>query len=218
MRDRRFLRFPVHRGIGLAALAVAATLLDGCASPPATHWYSLMPSEVVARSGAPAAAGITFVLEPIRLPTQVDQPQWLVQLADGSVALLEQERWASPLRDEFRQALLEELVDGQGAVEARTQPAPAGAPWRIGLDVRRFDSLPGSEARVQGSWTLAAGDARTPSSRCEWLLREPAPGGFAALAAAHRHIVARLGQDIAQALAQARRGESAACPPPDERR
>ena len=97
------------------------------------------------------------------MPAQVDQPQWLVQLGDDSMAVLEQERWASPLRDEFRQALLEELIVGQGAIDARTQPAPGAAPWRIAIDVRRFDSLPGREARIEGSWTITGSDARTPA-------------------------------------------------------
>jgi uncharacterized lipoprotein YmbA len=106
------------------------------------------------------------------VPAQVDQPQWLVQLGDESMAVLEQERWASPLRDELEQALLEELIVGQGAIDARTQPAP-GTVARVAVDVRRFDSLPGREARIQGSWTITGSDARS-SSRCEWLIREPA--------------------------------------------
>jgi uncharacterized lipoprotein YmbA len=177
-----------------------------------------MPTEIAARAAAPAASGIAVVLEAIRMPAQVDQPQWLVQLGDGSVALLEQERWASPLRDEFRQALLEELIDGQGIVDARTQPVPADAPSRIAIDVRRFDSLPGREARIQGSWTITGGGARAAASRCEFLIREPAGGPLAALADAHRRGVARLGAALGQALARGRRGEAPACPPLDDAR
>ncbi|MDQ6640651.1 MAG: PqiC family protein, partial [Pseudomonadota bacterium] len=193
MRHRPFIvrRFvaPPRR----AALALGVLALGACGTAPPTHFHSLMPVEIAVRpsaAGAPAATGIAFVLEPIRLPAQVDQPQWLVQLGDDSVAMLEQERWASPLRDEFRQALLEELIIGQGAVDARTQPA-VSTPARIAIDVRRFDSLPGREARIEGSWTITGGDARSLASRCEWLIREPAAKSFPALAAAHRRAVAR---------------------------
>jgi len=123
--------------------------MAACGTPPPTHFHSLMPAEIGARSTAGAAAGIAVVLEPIRVPAQVDQPQWLVEAGDGSVALLEQGRWASPLRDEFRQALLEELIVGQGAIDARTQPAGVGSALRISVDVRRFDSLLGREARIE---------------------------------------------------------------------
>jgi uncharacterized lipoprotein YmbA len=205
------------RSLRQSGLALGAIALVACGTPPATHLHSLMPTEIAARSGAPAASGIAVVLEPVRVPAQVDQPQWLVQLGDDSMAVLEQERWASPLRDEFRQALLEELIVGQGALDARTQPAAGAGAARVAVDVRRFDSLPGREARIEGSWTIAGGDARA-ASRCEWLIREPAAGSFAALAAAHRRAVARLGAAIGQAIGRARRGEAASCPALDDKR
>jgi len=215
MRPRlHLLRRPV-RSLRRAGLVLGVLALAACGTPPPTHFHSLMPSEVAARSAAPAASGVVFRLEPIRLPAQVDQPQWLVQFGDDSMAVLEQERWASPLRDEFQQALLEELIVGQGAIDARTQPAP-GDVARVAIDVRRFDSLPGREARIQGSWTITGKDARS-GSRCEWLIREPAPGSFAALAAAHRRAVSRLGAAIGQALGRLRRGEAAGCPALDGR-
>jgi len=193
-----------------AAFLSCVLVLAACGSQPPTHFHSLMPTEIAARPGTPAASGVVVRLEPVRVPAQVDQAQWLVQLPDDSMAVLEQERWASPLRDELQQALLEELIVGQGAIDARTLPAP-GAVVRVAIDVRRFDSLPGREARIQGSWTLTGSDARN-ASRCEWLIREPAPGSFPALAAAHRRAVVRLGGAIGQAIGRMRRGEAASCP------
>jgi uncharacterized lipoprotein YmbA len=202
----------VRAALGSAALALAA-----CGSPPVTHFHSLVPDEVAPRvAAARPAASAVIVLEPVRIPVQVDQPQWVVRLPDDTVAVLEQERWTSALRDEFQAALLEELIVGHGAIDARTQPAPGAAPWRIALDVRRFDSLPGREARIEGSWTIQGG--RGAASRCEWLLREAAPGALATLAAAHRRAIARLADAIALAIGRAARGEPTACPPPDERR
>jgi len=210
MRHRlRSIRRPARpwRRVGLL---VGVLALAACGTPPPTRFHSLMPTDIAARPGAPAASGVVVRLEPIRVPAQVDQPQWLVQLGDDSMAVLEQERWASPLRDELQQALMEELIVGQGAIDARTQPAPT-AVARVAIDVRRFDSLPGREARIQGSWTITGSDARN-ASRCEWLIREAAPGSFTALAAAHRRAVSRLGAAIGQALARMRRGEAASCP------
>ena len=220
MRERSSsVRLRPARSLRRAAIALAVLALGACGTPPPTHFHSLMPLEVAARPGAPAAApaaGPVIVLEAIRMPAQVDQAQWLVQLGDDSMAVLEQERWASPLRDELQQALLEELIVGQGAIDARTQPAPGAAATRVAIDVRRFDSLPGREARIQGSWTITGSDARR-ASRCEWLIREPAPGSFPALAAAHRRAVVRLGAAIGQSLARLQRGEAAACPSLDSR-
>ena len=216
MRLRLHLLRRPARSLRRAGLVLGVLALAACGTPPPTHFHSLMPTEIAARSSAPAASGVVVRLEPIRVPAQVDQPQWLVQLGDDSMAVLEQERWASPLRDEFHQALLEELIVGQGAIDARTQPSPGTMASRVAIDVRRFDSLPGREARIQGSWTITGSDARN-ASRCEWLIREAASGSFPALAAAHRRAVTRLGAAIGQALAGMRRGVAASCPAFDSR-
>ncbi|HSC63724.1 MAG TPA: PqiC family protein [Caldimonas sp.] len=216
MRDRLLFLRCRARAWQRAGLALGALLLAACGTPPPTHFHSLMPTELSARSGTPAASGVVVRLDPIRVPAQVDQPQWLVQLGDDSMAVLEQERWASPLRDEFQQALLEELIIGQGAIDARTHPAAGASAVRVAIDVRRFDSLPGREARIEGSWTITGGDARG-GSRCDWLVREAARGSFPALAAAHRRAVARLGAALGPAIAGVRRGDAASCPALDAR-
>jgi hypothetical protein len=209
------------RTLARCATLVGALALAACSAVAPTQFHTLMPGEVAARPNASASApagSAVIVLEPIRVPAQVDQPQWVVRLADGSLAVLEQERWASPLRDELHEALLEELIVRHGMVDARTVPAPAPPPWRIAIDVRRFDSLPGREARIEGSWTITGGAGQRAASRCEWLLREPAGPGMTALAEAHRRAVVRLADAIAGAIVQARRGESPSCPAPDEPR
>ena len=202
--------FAAHRAWTCATLGL---MLAGCASPPATRLHTLMPAQPVARAAAATAAPLSVVVEPIRIPAQVDQPQWLVRLPDGSLALLEQERWAAPLQDELRMALLEALGGGFGVVEAT---AAAPLPWRIRLDLRRFDSVPGREARIEGSWLLGRGDARQPGFRCDWRFAEPAPGGMPALAAAHRRAVLRLAGALGESLQKLNQGETPACPARDD--
>ena len=218
MRARPLFRFDSRRVTG-ALLGCAVLALAACSTPPVTHYYSLMPDEIAPRAATSRpAAGAVILLEPVRVPVQVDQPQWVVRLPDDSVAVLEQERWTTALRDEFQAALLEELIVGQRMIDARTLPSPGTPPWRIAVDVRRFDSMPGREARIEGSWTIQGSGGRGAASRCEWLLREPAPGPLSALAPAHRRAIARLADAIAEALARVARGEPAACPSADERR
>src|SRR5664279_1935015 len=113
---RMMRRLPSSRRLDFCRRASAgalSALLAACGSAPVTHWHSLMPEAVPAAGAiapAPAKEPIVVELEAVRLPTQVDQPQWLVRLPDGSLAVLEQERWASSLRDELRDALLETLI------------------------------------------------------------------------------------------------------------
>lgn len=192
--------FPVLPVLVLLALAACS------ASAPPVHLYSLMPAEPAPRDASRPAMAIA--LEPIRVPAQVDQPQWLVRLPDDSLASLEQERWASPLSDELRQALIDELARRYGAIEGRS-PAAATV-LRVGVELRRFDSIPGKESRLEATWTIAVGSAAT-ALRCEALLREPAAAGMPALAAAHRRAVVRLADAIGESLLSLR-GAAPACP------
>ena len=185
-----------------------------------------MPTDVTQRAASPAraasAAPILMVLDPVRMPAQVDQPQWLVQLSDGSLASLEQERWASPLRDEFQQAVLETLIVRYGVVELRhsgNAVADAASALRVGIDVRRFESVPGQEARIEGSWTIVGASRTAPNApaptHCEWLIRERASGSMSALAEAHRRAGARLADSIGSAMAAVKRGDPVVCPSAD---
>jgi uncharacterized lipoprotein YmbA len=201
----------------LAPSLAVALALAACASAPPTHLHTLMAADPPLRAADAAAPSELPVALDVRVPAQVDQPQWLVRLPDDSVAVLEQERWASPLRDELKQALLEEIVVRYGAIEPRGQSA--GTPvLRVTVDVRRFDSVPGREARIEGSWAIAHADPRAPVSHCDWLMREAAAGGMPALAAAHRRAVARLGDAIGESLLRLRRGQTQTCPARDESR
>jgi uncharacterized lipoprotein YmbA len=200
--------------------AVVLFALTACSSTtPSVHLHSLMPATLSARDEGASATRvpISVVLAPIGLPAQVDQPQWLVRLPDGSLAALEQERWAAPLRDEFRQALLEELIVHSDVVEARQPLAGSAPPTRISVEVRRFDSILDREARIEGSWTLTAGSPQTQARHCEWLIRETAGAGMPALAAAHRRAVMRLADGIGDSLQALQRGDPPACPRSDPR-
>ena len=200
----------------LAALALAALFaLGACStSAPPTRLHTLMPAEPTPREPAIVGRALVFVsLEPIRLPAQVDQPQWLVRLPDESLASLEQERWASPLADELRQALLEQLAARFGIVEGRSAAPQAAAPLRVALELRRFDSVPGREARIEGGWSVAGPAAL----RCSFFIREPATGGMAELAAAHRRAVARLAGAIGTSLVGMPPASAPACPAAEPR-
>ena len=202
-RTQRWLR---GLGVGLA-LACA-----GCASPPPVHLHTLTPIErpVPRQGGVPAEGrGPAVELEPIRVPAQVDQPQWLIRLPDDTLALLEQERWAAPLPEEFHRALLEILRLRFGAIDTRTT-APGVPLWRVRVDVNRFESAPG-EARLETTWALMPRSATAPALRCTTYFRESAGPGMPALAEAHRRALARLGEMIGEQLLALQRGEVGRC-------
>ena len=146
------------------------------------------------------------------VPAAVDQPQWLVHLPDGTLALLDNERWASPLRDELRAALRETLARRWAVLDA-AGPAAAPATWRLHLELLRFDSQPAREVRLEALWTLSPLPSYTPAriTACRVVLRQPVGAGTVALASGHRQTVARLADRIGRQLRALGRGEVPPC-------
>lgn len=177
----------------LLLMALAATLA-GCTSTPPTHFHSLMPVPSASPSNTALVPIARWVLLPVTVPVQVDQAPWVVRLPDGSLAVLEFERWAAPVGDEIRAALAERLREVVPAIRA-----PQG--FRIAVDVQRLEAMPGRYARLEAEWTLRAGDSSAVQLRCRSVIEQvPAGASYPALAAAHRAAVARLADLVAAAL------------------
>lgn len=189
-----------------ALLWSVAVLVAACASPPATHFHSLLAADGPARSAQPGATKIAWQLLPVAIPAQVDRPQLVVRsAADESLVVLEQERWIAPLADEMHAAIAERL-----AQRLSSAASDAASAWRIRIDVQRFDSAPGRYAQLVADWSVLA-DGTAPARACRFEARQPVGAGFVALAAGHRRAVAGLADAVADALAALVAGRPALC-------
>lgn len=196
-----------------AALALACALLGACAAPP-ERFHTLLPNDPAPPMAAVAARPLYVEILPVAVAPQMNHPQWVVRAADGSLSLLERERWAAPLADELRGALSERLATRWGATDLRAVPHPVAAAWRVQVDVLRFESLPAREARIDSMWSLSPTAGAGPALVCRSAIRESvAQAGAPALAAAHRRAVARLADEIGQQLTLLRMDARAGCPP-----
>ena len=195
---------PRHRFLAL----VLATGLYGCASTSTpSRFHTLMPPLHSAATASRAAPALRFEVMPVTLPVQVDVAPIVVRLPDDSMRALEHERWIAPLADEIRAALMLRI---DAAVNAAPAAPVAPTPWRVSLDVQRFDSTLGDAASVQAVWSLQQGGG-TPALRCQVQQREAVAPGPVALVAGHRAIVERLGDAMARALLVAAGGGTPAC-------
>ena len=230
---------------GRHATLLLALLCAACASPaPAVRLHTLLPETLPQPVAAalPGHAALAFVLDPVKIPASVDQPQWLVRRPDQSLALLEQDRWASPLADELHAALAERLRLRFGMRQARSAAERQAAAVRITVELTRFESIPAREVRVEATWLLSAPRTRQAESarqggqeslgaarrslesplaegaaiRCGALIVQPVDAGIDALAAGHRQAVARLGDAIGDQLLEWQQTGAMHCvaPPP----
>ena len=189
----------------LAALSLGAWLLFGCASstpPPRFHTLLSAPE---AGTVPPSPASPGWEVLTVTVPPQVDRPQWVVRQADDALVVLEDERWAAPLADEIGAAVADRLRRAAPA----TSLAAGRRPWRIAIDVQRFDSAPGRVVRLEAEWSLRPGDATAAGWRCRGAFDRPAGPNYASLAAAHRDLAAQLGDAIARGLAVGLAGATA---------
>lgn len=182
---------------------VMAMVMAGCGSAAPPRFHSLLAEPL--RLAAPR---LSWRLAPVIVPAQVDQPQIVVRRADGSIAVLERERWHAPLQDELRDALIEQLGARLGPAG---QPVAAGRPeWRITLDVQRFDSTPG-RASLVAQWQLQSAASRAGQG-CSVQYTQAVAEGVPALAAGHQRNLVQLAAALASVLLELDAGQTPACP------
>lgn len=198
-----------ERWIAQAAVLVLAAGAVGCSTSSQPRFHTLLPSNLVQR---PAAAPLNapWALAPVNVPAQVDQPQFTVRDADGTMVRLEQERWIAPLRDEVHAALAERLAPQLGALEGVRLPGQRSTVWRITVDVLRFDSEAG-RVGLDAAWSLR-GEADASSLSCRSHAERPVAAGVPALSAGHRQLLADLADRVAATLRRLDASERVACP------
>jgi len=175
-----------------------ACLTAGCGSTPPSHFYTL------AATATPAAtpSSLAVAVGPVSVPAVVDRPEIVVSAGPNQVWLDEFNRWASPLQDNLSRVIVENLTAEIGTphVTLFPQTLSTDADYRVAIEVQRFESSPGEAALIDAVWTVRrTKDGKTQTRRTT--AREPLRvKGYDALAAAHSRALARLSQDIAEAV------------------
>lgn len=199
----------------LKFMALAAVLgISACSSTP-THYYTLIAPMGSAAPPVTSPAPFQFEMLPVLMAVQVDQPPLVIRQGDGSLAILDAERWGSPLGDEFHDALTGQLERRFGSRDMAGLPKDATQPvLSLRTDVRRFESVLGSYALIDVVWTLGlrGNDAKRQSLTCSSLIREPAGVGTENLVLAHQRAVSRLADSIARTATTWSQQTATRCP------
>lgn len=183
-----------------ARLATIALLLAvaGCGTSAQPHFYTL--DSVATADGAPESR-ISVMVGPVSVPSTVDQPQFVVQVAPNRVDVDEFDRWASPLADGIARAVAGDLSVLLASPNVASAPFAGFTPeYRVTINIQRFESVKGGSALIDAVWAVrSAASGKAQSGRT--VACEPVQGdGFDALAAAHSRALARLSGDIAAAI------------------
>jgi len=184
--------------VTLATVLTLTAFVAACGTTPPARFYTLNAAS------APAAttSNLSVSVGPVSVPAIVDRPQIVVSTGANQVALDDFNQWASPLQNNIARVVAENLAAmlGTPRVTLSSQSLGADAAYRAVIEVQRFESTPGEAAIFDAVWTVRRSrDGATQIGRTN--VREASPeAGYAALAAAHSRAVARLSQDIANAV------------------
>jgi uncharacterized protein len=182
----------------LAPICVLVALAVGCSASPASRFYTLS----AAPGPAATPSNLSVIVGPVAVPDVVDRPQIVVSMGPNQVRLEDFNRWASPLQNNIARVVADNLalMLGTPRVTLSAQTMSADADYRAAIEVKSFQSAPGEAAVLDAVWTVRRtkdGKAETGRTAVRETVQEM---GYDALVAAHSRAVARLSQDIAEAV------------------
>jgi uncharacterized lipoprotein YmbA len=185
---------------GLLVVALVTATLVGCSSSPPVVFYTL--TEIPSTTAISKTPAYEVLVGPVTLPETLDRPQLVARVSDTQVAVLEQQRWAAPLKSEVPRVLaanLNQLLP-EAAVSVEPQPSTGRPLWRLGVDIQRLTATPGSDVTIEALWSIQGAPGTEPKIGYS-VLREPVSGpGYDALVAAHTGAINALSRELAAAI------------------
>jgi uncharacterized lipoprotein YmbA len=191
------------------ALAGLVSVSVGCTSAP-VRYYTLTPPPDKA---LPASETTLAIDVRVHTPPQLNRFELMVRTGPTEVTLLENERWASPVNDEIKDAVHLELRRG---LSRMTGPRPAYAKLTLDIDVQHLDAELGRYALLEASWsaTLSATGQLSTGARattCTFQSEEKIHAGYAGMVEGYQREIAALADAIVTVLTSPASGIDASC-------
>jgi uncharacterized lipoprotein YmbA len=192
------------------ALAWLVSVGVGCTSAP-VRYYTLTPppDKTLPASEATLAIDVRVV----HTPPQLNRSELMVRTGPTEVTLLENERWASPVNDEIKDAVRLELQRRLGRM---TGLRPAFTKLTLDIDVQHLEAELGRYALLEASWsaTLSATGQRSNGARaatCTFQADEKIHTGYAGIVEGYQREIAALADAIVAVLTSPASGIDVPC-------
>lgn len=180
---------------------IAVLLLVGCASSPATHYYTLEVAPSPSRHSHGVSTPVS--ISAVNLPPTLDRRDMVTRTGSNTMEIRRQDQWSAPLGPMIRRVLSQDLAARlpKDMVVMPGAPEPADTA-RIVVTIAQFGPQPDGKALLVAGWTLLRGDTVKPSLRRNVRLETDQVGnGADAQAAAMGNLLSRFAQHIALVLA-----------------
>lgn len=146
----------------LASLACTLAVLGGCGSSPPIHYYALSERTPTAAVAAAPVSVAAIRLQPLVLPTELDRLELVTHDGRNGVQIDELSRWASPLEDQVRRVLSDDLAARlpAGGIADPNEPTTNEPRRLLTIVLAPFQVGPDCRVTGQAHWTLrSAGSA-----------------------------------------------------------
>jgi uncharacterized lipoprotein YmbA len=202
-----------YRRLAVACL-VSAGVSVGCTSAP-VRYYTLTPppGEML-----PASKAVVEVeVRVIHTPPQLNRVELMVRTGPTEVALLENERWASPVKDEIKDAVRLEL---QRRLRSATGSPTGISKMQLDIDVQHFEAELGRHALLEASWSLTLSPTRQGSNdpqavTCGFRADEKISAGYEGIVKGYQREIAALADAVVAETTRRASGKVTACQPAD---
>jgi uncharacterized lipoprotein YmbA len=192
------------------ALAWLVSVGVGCTSAP-VRYYTLTPppDKTLPASEATLAIDVRVV----HTPPQLSRSELMVRTGPTEVTLLDNERWASPVNDEIKDAVRLEL---QRSLSRMTGFHPTFTKLTLDIDVQQLEAELGRYALLEASWsaTLSSTGQRSAGARaitCAFQANEKIHTGYTGIVEGYQQEIAALADAIVAVLASPASGVDAPC-------
>jgi uncharacterized lipoprotein YmbA len=182
----------------------------GCTSAP-VRYYTLTPPPDKSLPASQISLGIDVRV--VHSPPQLNRSELMVRTGPTEVTLLENERWASPVNDEIKDAVRLEL---QRRLDRMTGLRSAFTKLTLDIDVQHLEAELGRHALLEASWsaTLSATGQRSNgagTTTCTFQADEKIHAGYAGIVEGYQREIAALADAIVAELTSPGSGIDAPC-------
>jgi len=192
------------------ALACLVSIGVGCTSAP-VRYYTLIPPP----DKTLPASETTLVIDVrvVHTPPQLNRLELMVRTGSTEMTLLENERWASPVKDEIKNAVRLEL---QRRLSRMTGLHTAFTKLTLDIDVQHLEAELGRHALLEATWsaTSSATDQQSNGARittCSFQADEKIRTGYAGMVEGYQREIAALADAIVAVLISPASGIDASC-------
>ncbi len=196
---------PFSRGLAII-LAMVSIFLGGCLGRSQTPRFyalsSMQQDQVISKRESPARNALIGI-GPIKLADYLDQSNLVTRTSDNQLVKAEYDRWVGSFKDDLINVLADNIGFLLPTERIYLYPWRRSVPidYQVVLEVVRCDGRLGEAAWLVARWSVFGGPEKKLLKTNRSSIREPVrDADYAALVAAQSRAVAKLSQEIAEAI------------------